>query len=522
MVENPCLEEIVMKLPFRRAMALVVLVGLAQGARAADGPYQDLLRRLPDSTNVIVVADVTALRQALGVAPGTALMASDMCTLPIACSKFVLGAHVDMSERRHVWSIAMAQHGGKLPIGDIAKAESEQVDQVAGYNVVPCMRNGYFIELAPDVLGAGSPANRQQLKRWLTYQKNNQLAALSPYLLQAANPSDSPLMIIAVDLADSLDPAAVHRGLNGSQVMASRKNADYEKVAKTLVHVKGLTFTVQPGSPLAGNLTVDFDTDTSAIIDFAKPLLLEILQNAGVYVQDFDSWRPRLKDRSIGISGTLSLNALRKFGTLIRTPVPAPEAASMTSYQSMDPAERAAAVSKRYFKSVTQILSDLKADKSKTAKSLASWYNRYADQIDKLPILDVDPVLIRFASSTSEHLRAMGASLGGISLQLGYLNRQKIEGQVYNAPSYTGNYGYYNWYGGYWGGGYANLANNAALYRSGTAGGVTTVNNYNQIYQMQDNLVTQGNAARIELWQRIDNETADVRRQMTQKYRTEF
>src|SRR5436853_643883 len=123
----------VMKLPFRRALALVVLVGLAQGARAADSPYQDLLRRLPDSTKL---------------------------------------------------------------------------------------------------LAAGSPANRQMLKRWLAYQKNNQLAALSSYLLQAAAPADAAVLVMAVDLADSLDPAAVHRGLNGSKVMASRKNADYEKVAK--------------------------------------------------------------------------------------------------------------------------------------------------------------------------------------------------------------------------------------------------------------------------------------------------
>src|SRR5438128_9293268 len=357
-----------------RIASFVVVLSFASLSRADGGPYQDLLRRLPDSTNAVVVADVAGLRQALGVKPGTALSASDLSTLPIAASQFVMGAHLDLGERKHVWSIAMAQHGGKLPIGDIAKAENEQVDEVAGYKVVPCIRNGYFIELAPDLLGAGSPANRQMLKRWLTYQKSNQLPALSSYLLQAANPSDSAVMVMAVDLADSLDPAAIHRGLNGSKVMASHRKANYEKVAKTLVQVKGLTFTIQPGSPLTGNLTVDFDTDTWPLIDFAKPLLLEILQHAGMYVQDFESWQPRLKDRSIGISGTLSFNALRKFGTLIRTPVPPPEAASMASYATMDPAERAAAASKRYFKSVTQILDDLKADKSNTAKALATWF----------------------------------------------------------------------------------------------------------------------------------------------------
>jgi hypothetical protein len=116
----------------------------------------------------------------------------------------------------------------------------------------------------------------------------------------------------------------------------------------------------------------------------------------------------------------------------------------------------------------------------------------------------------------------MGSSLKGISLQSGYLQQQKVEGQIYNAPNYTGNYSGYNAYGGYWGGGAANLANNVALYRSGTAGGVTTVNNYAQVYQQQLLLVSQGEAARVVLWQRIDDEVAGVRRQMTQKYQTEF
>jgi hypothetical protein len=502
--------------------SFVVFFSLAPLSRADDSPYQDLLRRLPDSTNIVVVADVQALRQALGVAPGATLIASDISSLPVAASKFVMGAHVDLSERRHVWSIAMCQHGRKFSIQDIAKSEGEAVDQVVGYSVVPSPRNAYFVELGPETLGVGSPGNRQQLKRWLAYQKNNQLAALSPYLLQAANPSDPALMTMAVDLADSLDPAAVHRGLNGSQVMAGLKNPNYEAVAKTLVRVKGLTFTIQSGSPLNGNLTVDFDTDTGAIINFAKPLLLEILQNAGVYVPDFDDWRPRLKDRSIGISGPLSFNALRKFGALIQTPAPQPEAADMANYSSLSPVEQMKTCSLRYFKNVNQILKDLKEDKTRSVKGLADWYDKYAGQIDKLPILNVDPLLISFASATSEHLRAMGSSLKGISLQSGYLQQQKVEGQIYNAPNYTGNYSGYNAYGGYWGGGAANLANNVALYRSGTAGGVTTVNNYAQVYQQQLLLVSQGEAARVVLWQRIDDEVAGVRRQMTQKYQTEF
>jgi hypothetical protein len=409
-----------------------------------------------------------------------------------------------------------------MTIPDIAKTEGESVGQVAGYNTVASQRNAYFIDLGQDLLAASSPANRQQLKRWLNYQKTNQLAALSPYLLLAANSSDPALIMLAVDVEDSLDPMAIHRGLNGSKVMAARRNPDYEGVARTLAAAKGLTFTIQPGNPLTGRLMIDFDTDTGPIRDFAKALLIEILQNADLYLPDFDGWEPRIKERAIGIHGPLSINGLRKLGTLIRTPVPPPEAASMDSHLSMDPAQRAVAASKRYFQSITQILADLKDDKTRSVKGLAGWYSRYADQLDNLPILDVDPLLIAYESGISEHLRAMSASLKGISLQSGYLQMHKTEGQIYQAPSYTGNYNAWGPYGGYYGGWAANLANNAALYRSGTAGGVTTINNYAQIYLMQEKLVQQGAAARIALWERIDQETADVRRQLTLKYKTEF
>jgi hypothetical protein len=499
-----------------------VLAWLTPRCPGADGSYADLLRRLPDSTNVLVVADVDGLRKALGLKPGSAILQSGISSVPLGASTFVMGAQVNMSQRTHIWSIALCRHGGKIAIQDIGKLEGDQVEEIAGAKIVPCMRNAYFIELAPDVLAVGTPADRQKLKRWLAYQRDNQIAALSPYLQEAAKGIDDALAVMAADLTDSLDPSAIHRGLNGSKVLASRKKPNYEAVEKTLVRLKGVTLTLQPGEPFTGTLTAHFDTETNVIQPFAKALFLEILQHAGLHVRDFNEWKLRLTDRSVGLSGTLSMNGFRRFAALIQTPAPAPEAANMVAYNSLSPAEQAKTSSLRYFKSVTQILKDLKEDKTSYTKGQADWYDRYADQITKLPILGVDPELIQFASATSENLRAMGASLNGITIAGNWIDRQKVEGQIYTAPNYTGNYSGYNAYGGYWGGGAANLANNMALYRSGTAGGVTTVNNYNQVYQAQDNLLASGKAARVKLWERIDNETAAVRRNMTMKYQTEF
>jgi hypothetical protein len=489
-----------MKRRYGPAVALLVLVGLAATGRAQDSPYQDLLRRLPDSTNVLVVADIPALRNALGVAPGSTLMAADVGSFPVMAGKFVMGAQIDLSERKHLWSIAMAQLTGKMTIQDVATAEGEPVDQFAGYSIVPTPRNAYFVEVGKDILAVRTPADRQQLKRWLGYQKNNPLVALPPYLLQAANPAKPALAVMAISLEDSLDPAALHRSLMNSQVMGTRRNPEYPQVENTILHVKGMTFTIQAGNPLSGSLMVDFDADTRYIRGFGKRLLLEVLQKTHLYVGDFDTWEATLDDRVIGISGPLSFNGLRKFGALLKTPAPNPNAGDMASYQSMSPADRALTSSKRYFNTVTSLLNDLEKDKTSGAKALAGWYDKYADQIDKLPILDVDPQLIAFSAQTTQNLRAMASSLNGISIESGYLQQTKVQGQTYLGT------GYNSYYGGW---------NDVMM-------GSRGVSNYGQVYLAQDTLVRQGQAARVQLWQAINNETSEIRRQMTIKYKSEF
>jgi hypothetical protein len=489
-----------MRALFSAGVTLLLLLGLAPACPAEENPYQDLIRRLPGSTNILIVADVQGLRQALGVPPDTALMVADAGSLPVTAKTFVLGAHVDIGERRHVWSIALARMARPLPIQDLAKIENQPADEVAGQQVVACRRNAYFVDLGPELLAIGSPANRQQLKKWLTFQKSNPLPAISPYLLQAANPKEPALIVMAADLSDVFDLTSIKRGLDTSRVLTSRKKPDKEGVAKTLAKASGIRLTIRPGKgyPLHGELAVDFTTETEAIRDFGKPLLLEILDRADLMVSDFNDWRPQPKERSIGIQGPLSVNALRKFASLIKTPAPAPEAANLAKYESQSPGVRGLEASKRYFKTVRRHLDDLKAEKG-TTKSMAGWYDQFATQIDNMPILDVDQELVQFAATTSAHLRSMAASLKGIVVQSGQLQKQKNWTTV--SPAYYGFYGTYgNW--GYVGNSYD----------------ITT----GYAYMQQQELVTQGKQARVALWEQIDQETANVRRAMTQKYGTEF
>jgi hypothetical protein len=466
------------------AAALLLLPGLAGTARAAGGDYRALMRRLPDSTTAVVLVDVKALRQALGVTPGTALATANISSIPAMADKFVLGAQIDQSEHRHVWSIALTRIAGKMTIQDLAKSENEPVQQVAGHAAVVSPRNAYFIDLGPGLLASVTPASRKMVSRWLAFQDTNQVDTVPPYLIKAADAAGSAVMALAIDLEDSADMTAIRRGLTRSQVLSSQENVDLDAVARAIARVKGLTLSVRPGSPLAGELAVDFDADTAPVRAFAKPLLLEILQNAGLYLPDFDDWEAQVKDRSVTLRGPLSVNGLRKLGLLIRTPAPSP-AADPGASRPDTPAARALAASQAYFQSVAQILDDLKNDKGKTLDSRAGWYDHAANQFNNLPTLDVDPDLVAFGSATSDRLRALATGLRD--------TEQKIKYVRYNSwASYLG-----------------------PVYGNRATGFVPT----SKVVQA---LQAQAADARRGLWDQVEDATAQIRQKMTQKFNAQF
>src|SRR5205814_2205833 len=63
--------------------------------------------------------------------------------------------------------------------------------------------------------------------------------------------------------------------------------------------------------------------------------------------------------------------------------------------------------SQQYFHAVSDILGDLKSQKSETAKSQKLWYDRTAKSIEGLPLLGVDTELLEWGSTIARTLREM-------------------------------------------------------------------------------------------------------------------
>ncbi len=476
-----------MKRRLTLASAVALVIACATFARGADGDFSSLLRRLPPASNAVVIVDAKAARQAIGAGNESAVAALGLGGIPVMAGNLALGAHIDFGEHRHVWSVAVFQVDGSMTIQSVAASEKEPVQQVGGHAAVLSPRNAYFIDIGPGLMAVGSPANRQLLSRWLQFQDANRLDVLSPYLLKATTPSTPFIAVMALDLENSFDPAAIRRGLDRSEVLASRGRDRTEESARLIASIKGLTFTVRPGSPVEGELSVEFGDETRHVATFAKDLLLEALRNAGYYLEDFDGWQELpWKDRFVRIHGPLSPNALRKLTMLIKTPVPSPVAAGPEAAQPADPAARAVAAAQRYFKSVTQILADLKADKGKNQNSRAGWYDQAADQMSALPTLDVPPELVGYGQGTADQLRAMAAGQKDLTTKVNYVRRN----------SYQSVYGW--------------------VYGNVQMGNVVPTQKVIQA------LEGQADQARRQNWEKIDQATEQLRAQMTQKFNVQF
>ena len=139
-----------------------------------------------------------------------------------------------------------------------------------------------------------------------------------------------------------------------------------------------------------------------------------------------------------------------------------------------------------YFRSVTSLVEGLKGTERPTYRSTKLWYDRYAKQIEELPILGVDNELLDWGSMVSRTLREMSSGIN-----------YSAKNQTYAvASSSNGSYGGYGAY-------YANSRS------------------YDQsmIKKQSDAMLSVDLDKR---WQALETSVADVRRKMVEKYKVDF
>lgn len=487
---------------------------LVVGESSAAGPFDDLLQWIPEQANALLLMDVYELHKSpLGkqedwAKKHTRTSLGGISSMNPKITKVVVAAQLNPSTLDYTREAAVFQLDLSIKQKELSRLVSGTPDSVAGKPIVLSPRNAYFVQFKEWVIGMMKPANRQAMAQWVRFARPTGRVVLTPYLMQArdiAGNDPNPQIVAAIDLSDVLDPDGLRNRLKKAKALVGQ-DIDIEEVTKLFTGLKGVTLTFRVVDTIQGELRVDFSDRPDMIKSVAKRLLLDAVDSAGMAIEDLDNWAAKVKGKSIVLSGPITERGVRMMLSPLLHPA---TTANIENEQAESPGskkgESAAAASQRYFNSVKTLLDDLQQQKVKTYKQQSYWYHQFAEKIDELPMLNVDPDLLKYGSSVSTTLRGMCNLSTNVDVaQQGI--RMNMGETLVSVPGSSYYYG--NGYG--WGYGY------------GTPGYTTSVNNYGMGSNMIAKSAGAANAIVAQTWKNIEQATGQIRQQMTQKYQVEF
>jgi hypothetical protein len=479
---------------------------------AQEESFRDLLKYLPPQANAILLIDVPAISNSpLGVKKDWAKAhqrdyVSGVSRLPPEARKVVMGAQLNPTLLANAWEIGLVQMSYDVSPTQLAKAEAGTIDTVADTSVVLSPRNAYFLPLGPKLVGGMRPANRQDLGRWLRAYKQNYTVTISGYLQQAAAMvGDKHQVVMALDLADVLDPQGLRMRLKDSKSLAGAQ-VDMDALIKALSGLKGVTFTISIDNAIHGRLRLDFSESAKDFRAILKPLVMEALGKIGAYIEDMESWETTAAFNTVTIEGPMSDRGARHILSLVFSPGTT-GATNLSDPSAPATPESKAQASLKYFRSVTKLLDDLQKEKIPTFNKLAYLYFKTAKEVDELPMLQVDEDLLKYGAAVASTLRGLSNLAKGTGAQ-----NKVAQYSMADASGYGAAYGYGYGYGGYgYGGGYGYVVP-----------GQYSVNNIAQMSSYIASGTLSEGATRQQTWKNINDATAQLRKQMTERYQIEF
>jgi hypothetical protein len=482
----------------RLGIAFVLTLAACCGSQLVAAPFESLVRKVPEGANAIVLVNVEQILQSEFARSHNSkqklaeAFEEKALLIPPSATQFVLAAQFDLEHFTRIWEAAVMELKHQPHFDQIAKATRRNVEKVGGLEAIGGSKV-FALNLGEKQLGLLVPSNRQLAARWAQrIHQNNQ--PLSNYLAKTSSYSDTAGtdIILAVDLTDVLPQAFIADRLKNSEVLKGRK-VDIDKVASILARVQGLRLGVKIGAKGNAMLVVDLQDDPAPLADFAKPLILSILEDKGLMIEEMEGWKVAFDKKSISLQGTLSDEGLRRVMSVVELPADPismvqTETAAAPKKTEEASASLIAAASQKYFKAIEQQLDSLRLQK-KDAKSLgqiALWIENAARRIDRMPSLNVDPELVDYGAQVATEMRNMVAALQGAGIQTG----ARQAGIWNSSDSY-----YY---------GYDNHDTQSAR------------------RQVKAEEQAKGATSALDVSRSIANQSAAIRRKMTERYKVAF
>lgn len=483
-----------------------IVLSVGTSLVAMGDEFDQLLPKVPATANTLVLIDVDrTLDSPLAKADGWGkklelAYVNRPVFLPPEASKLVLAASLEPGNHfRRNWELAVMQLGDPMSMRSIARSEGGYVDKVNGTDVAWTPSDAYFVSLGDRELGVLFPADRQFVSRWIGYATKNDRVMLSNYLREATSLANEKIQVLmAIDLTDVLPPHEMSQKAEDSPIL-KKANLPTEQIVDILESLRGATLRVAISDDAQAQLKIDFGKDVSPLKSVAKELVLKVLDDLGARSDDLKTWKFDVEGETIRMQGKLSQDGLRRVFSVVELPT---AKFSLLKEEGETPQEENESLiresSLTYFRSIEVLLKDLKRELQGN-KASAAIMERYAGRIDRMPILHVDNDLLDYGSNVSQTLRAIALS--------------KREGGIRSGTSTTG----------MGGGGYSNYSYNSGGYFDVTgdryAGARASAADRAAI---KAQAMAESKNTRVEGAKMIAESTAQIRRQMTQKYEVEF
>jgi len=363
--------------------------------------------------------------------------ASGLSPLPSTSQSVMISSLIDVSTWTPNLSVAVFDLNQNVDIASIAQQYNGLIDEVGGRKSVLLPRNAYLIQLGDKSAGVISPANRQSVSRWVNNSSSGSVNNLVPYLQSAVERTKVSDLVQAFDLEGAIPKSVVAGKVKSSPLFSKSSAQEVDQAIDLLQKLKGLTLEVLFGDKADARLVVDFDAQVagSVLETQGKAILIEALSDAGLMIDDLDNWTGRADKNRYILQGTLSLSGLRHVLRLVTIPIgnfatesnPGQDKTANVKGDNGNANTKAgteqsqmAYVSQQYFRSVQSVFDEIDKMTKKEDMALsryAKWFEHWADEIDALPILNVDPELLDYSQKLSTNFRQCSDAIAGVKTQ---------------------------------------------------------------------------------------------------------
>ena len=369
--------------------------------------FEIMKRQLPGDANIAMAVDISGTLQAPLASDGSWQLTGDSSSrsvqLPGDGDKAIVATYVNISDNfRRSTGAAVVSMKNMPSMNLIARAGNGHVEQIGGRSAAWTSGNRFYADLGSNHLGIMVPGDRQAAFKWVESAGK----AVSPRcVVLAANAVTSGDQIaVAIDMKNAPQIQNVTRLIQASGV-ADKYGINAQLLAAKLSAIDTIVIHLSITDTMKARAELTFGEPLGISNVAAKELTLSALGTLGAEIPGLEDWQISTSGQQILIAGDPSPAAFRCIMSLMEFP-----SVETGSVQVASPAEESAskmaASSLEYFTTVVGLIDSLK-EQTKNVASDSYWIERYAQKIDRLPIMDVDPDLLDYGEKTAQTLRVI-------------------------------------------------------------------------------------------------------------------